>query len=137
MDSAGILPFTASSVLLGLHRGGWTTLSGKREEGETVKQAAMREFQEETNHLCSALDLCRLCSHRTTVFTSSTPRGFRFALLCVRVDDEGALDPAAFRASHGGEISELRWVRWADVGKLRVRNGLRQDLCDLRRRLRL
>ena len=136
MHSAGILPFTDRGVLLGLHRAGWTTLSGKLERGETTTQAAMREFQEETNRLCSALELSRLC-RRSTVFTSSTPRGFRFALLCARVDDESGLDPGRFRPSPGAEISELRWVAWADVPKLRVRNGLKQDLRDLRATLGL
>lgn len=135
VHSAGILPFTRERVLLGLHRDGWTSMSGKLEAGETIKQAAMREFQEETNYMCSPVELCRMCAD-PFVFVSSTPRGFRFALLCVELDDERALDAAAFRAS-GGEIVEVRWIRWADVDQLRMRNGLRQDLPKLRRCLRL
>ena len=116
-------------VLLGLHRDGWTTFSGKMKDGETPFDTALRECREETAY---SVDVRERDAGRPMLSTS--PRGLRFFLYPVEVPYDSAV-PGRFRAnllrySHLPECQETRklaWFRWDQLPR-RLRPSFAKDL---------
>ena len=120
-------------VLLGLHREGWTTFSGKMMEGETPYETALRECHEETAY---SIDVCDREADRPMLSTS--PRGLQFYLYPVRVPFDRSV-PGRFRAnlarySHLPECRETRRLAWFHWDRLprRLRPSFAKDLDAMR-----
>ena len=95
----------------------FTLPGGVVEAGETLHQAIVREVAEET---AITIEPIALAGHREFITRDAAGRVERhFVILCFAarwLAGEGAPNP--------DELSELRWVRPADIAALRTTEGL-------------
>ena len=120
-------------VLLGLHRDGWTTFSGKMKDGETPFDTALRECREETAY---SVDVCE--RHAGRPMLSTSPRGLQFFLYPVEVPYDSTV-PGRFRTNlvryaHLPECQETRKLAWFHWDRLprRLRPSFAKDLAAMR-----
>jgi 8-oxo-dGTP pyrophosphatase MutT (NUDIX family) len=137
--AAGVLPFHAGHVLLGLERRGWSGFSGRSEPHEQDPAAtALREFREESAH---AFALTPDDLHDAACVHTRTPRNADFYIFLVPLPRTEA-DPERFRHARlqavrpvEREKVEVRWVPVEAVASLRLAPSFRSDWTAIRRRL--
>lgn len=118
MHCAGVFVISPCShfILLGKEPRGWSAFSGKRELGETPRETAKREFNEETAFLFENIDI-----PDRPFLVSSTPskKMFYFFLLDIEIEDEVNQKFIEKRDNYISvftkEKSELRWWSWKDA----------------------
>jgi 8-oxo-dGTP diphosphatase len=100
-------------------QGHWTVPGGRVEAGETLHEAVVRETFEET-----ALEVV---VDRFLGWVERIDEGFHFVILDFAV---AVLDPVQPVVA-GDDAAEARWVALADVGDLRLADGLFEFLGDV------
>ena len=100
-------------------QGHWTVPGGRVEAGETLHEAVVRETFEET-----ALEVV---VDRFLGWVERIDEGFHFVILDFAV---AVLDPVQPVVA-GDDAAEARWVALADVGDLRLADGLYEFLGDV------
>jgi 8-oxo-dGTP diphosphatase len=110
--ASGGIPVRVGPVgaeVLVIHRlryGDWTFPKGKREEGETDEECALREVAEETGLVCELEGELGSTSYTDSHGRPKTVRYWRLRVV------GGALVPRA------GEVDEVRWVPIGDAASL-------------------
>ena len=90
----------------------WAVFGGKVEKGESAKDAALREFWEETGHKIN---------EPITELMATSDGGFIFVYYLVFVDD-------TFDIKINDEHSTYEWVKITKVGEIpNLHHGLRKD----------
>lgn len=134
MHSAGVIVHDGKGrLLLGLQRDGWSSFSGKAEEGETPRQTAVRECAEETLH--TLLD-APFTIGQTPLLTSVTPSGRTFYLFEGRLPYDPDIErrfasvrSSGVYATHTGcqETRRVRWYRTDSLDRVRLRSSFHTD----------
>ncbi len=139
MYSAGILPYCNEFVLIGREERGWSGFSGKCESGETPKETAVREFNEETAHIFKGVKI----SKNTICISTSTPKKYKFYLYLVKFDNYDTELNSIFLKSRVSttnpaekEKTELKWVHLDDIGSLDLSQAFRKDLKDIKEKIK-
>lgn len=84
---AGVVPIDGAKMMLGRdYRGLWSSFAGKVEPGESLIEAAVREFNEETSHV---FDLTQAEFHRRFRYhlDTYTPSGMQIRLFLLDFAD--------------------------------------------------
>ena len=136
-DAAGVLVHDgAGHVLLGLQRGGWSSFSGKSEAWDaTPRDTALRECDEETLYVLH--DAVRACVPADPTLVSHTPSGKVFRLFEARIPMDRSVEQrfecvrrsgAHARAVGCGETRRVRWFHVHELGGVKLRRSLANDL---------
>jgi 8-oxo-dGTP pyrophosphatase MutT (NUDIX family) len=134
MECAGVLIHDGNgNVLLGRHQsGGWTTFSGKGENGESDKDTAFRECNEESLFVFTSEHMWKKIITCDNVFRSKTPTGKVFSLFII--ETESSADTISLfkeRVTSDNEIQEIRWFSWDCISSIPLRQGFCRDLKNL------
>lgn len=103
---AGIVPICDGHAFLGMDKNGfWSSFSGKVEKDETVVQAAVREFNEESSGIwnLTVSDFHRLFLNE---ICSTTPSGKRIHIFVLKFTDTIAL----FDFVPNSEKLQVGWI---------------------------
>lgn len=134
--SAGIMVYDSNGrVLLGLQRGYWSSFSGKSEYGETPRETARRELNEETLYTMKN----EMASEKLdSVMISETPRGNFFYMFFMRFEGDGTHVKQRFQDNRTSkeycdiagcdETQRLSWFSRKDIHKIRIRPSLVKDM---------
>jgi 8-oxo-dGTP pyrophosphatase MutT (NUDIX family) len=146
--AAGVLPYCAGHVLLGLEARGWSAFSGTAHVGEAPRETALREFHEETAHLFApsedhpAIDLTAASCIVTTTPRSRVFYLFLYSFACTgpplgpRVNEAFQFKRHRTTVRHEREKLKLMWVPIDDISALRLSPSFRADMPEIMRALR-
>lgn len=92
-------------------------LGGRREEGESVLQTAIREFSEETGGLIRQGEAVDMIAHRTTKGPYEVPGGYRL-YLCYLGPGFLNIDERYFEMSQRPRTAEADYLVWVPLREL-------------------
>lgn len=83
----------------------WSLPKGKLDPGETHREAALREVEEETGLVCKALEELRTVEYRDRKGRAKRVRYW-------------AMEPVSGEFTPNNEVDEVRWVALDNLGKV-------------------